>query len=121
VEHRFHPDSQMSGHHGLGDSVGDGGDAQRPRPVAVLFGYLHHTHRRWKVGPRREPIPDLVKIVLQIGLKLFDGDSIHSGCTFVLLHLLEGLPDLPLRDIKRLALRFQLVPPVPSGQFRLTE
>src|SRR5947209_13925087 len=72
--------------------------------------------------PRGHSVPDLVQIVLQIGLEGFDGLSVHSRCALVPLHLLEGFPDLPLRYIERLALRLQLVHQTPPRRIaRLIE
>src|SRR4249920_2872722 len=47
--------------------------------------------------------PDLIQIVLQIGLELLHRLTVHPGGTLVGLDLLVGLPDFPLRDIERLS------------------
>src|SRR5204863_9531006 len=70
-------------------------------------------HRRREVGARGEPVPDLVQVVLQIGLELRDRHHVHAGCALVRLDLLPRLPDSPLRDIERLARCFQLVHATP--------
>nr|WP_201749481.1 hypothetical protein [Micromonospora sp. 4G51] len=102
VEYWIHPDPQVPGYHRLRDPVGDGGDAEHPRAAAVLFRNLHRSHRRRKIRPRRHPIPDLVKVVFQIGLEVGDGLPVHPRRTLIALHLTKRLPDLPLRNLKRL-------------------
>jgi len=119
VENRLHADPQMPGHDRLGNPVSDSRDAEHPGPAAMLFRYLHRTHRRGEVGPRGHPVPDPEQVVLQIGLEVRDGPPIHPRSTLIRLHLPEGLPDLPLRNLKRLALRLQLahaVPPRPTAR-----
>jgi hypothetical protein len=102
VEHRLHPNSQVPGHHGLRDPVGDGGDTEHPRAAAVLFRNLHRTHRRREVRPRRHPIPNLVEVALQIGLEVGNGLPIHPRRSLISPYLSKRLPDLPLRNLKRL-------------------
>ena len=61
----------------------------------------------------------LYRVVLQIGLEAGDGLTVHPWRALICLHLPEGLPDLPLRNIKRLALRLQLAhaaPPRPTAR-----
>src|ERR1035438_3594827 len=60
-----------------------------------------------------EPVPDLVKVVLQIGLELRYRHPVHAGRALIRLDLLPRLPDSPLRDAKRLARCFQLVHATP--------
>src|SRR3954449_7958171 len=64
------PDLQLQRHHGLCDSVGHGGHPQCSGAPTQRFRYFHRFHRRRKVGSRGHPIPDLVEIVLQIGLEI---------------------------------------------------
>src|SRR5664279_1909840 len=88
MENRFHPRFQPQCDHRLSDSVRDGGNSKNPGPTAMRFRYLNSPYRGRKVRPRGHPIPDLVQIVLQIGLELLDGLTIHPGSTLVRLTLL---------------------------------
>jgi hypothetical protein len=103
VEDRFDLRLQMPGHDRLRDPVRDRGHAEQPGTRAVRFRYLHRPHRGRKVGSRRHPVPDLVQVALEIGLELGEGLLVHPGCALILFDLLVGLPDVPLRDIERLA------------------
>src|SRR6478752_10191606 len=61
--------------------------------------------------------PDLVQVVLQVGLERLDRYLVHARRTLVRLDLLPGLLDRPLRNVERLARRLQLVhttPPEPQ-------
>lgn len=58
VKMRLHPGLQVSAYDGLGDPVRDRRHPEHPR-AAVPLRYLHRTHRRREVAPRREPIPEL--------------------------------------------------------------
>src|SRR5207247_3968742 len=51
-----------------------------------------------------ESIPDLVKILLQLPLKILDRLSIGPCCPFIRFHSLIRFPDLLLRNTKRLCL-----------------
>ena len=89
---------------------------------AVWLRDLHRAHRRRGVGARGEPVPDLVQIVLQIGLEFHDRHRVHARCALVRLDLLPRLPDSPLRNIERLARCFQLVHATPPpGNLELIE
>jgi glutathione-independent formaldehyde dehydrogenase len=69
----------------------------------MRFRYFHRPHRRREVAPRRHPIPDLVKIALQVLLEVRDRASVHARCTLIALDLLPRLPYFPLRNVERLA------------------
>jgi hypothetical protein len=92
---------------------------QKARPgfscPAMGLRDFNRAHRRREVGAGGEPVPDLVQIVLQIGLELRDFHRVHAGCALVRLDFLPRLPDSPLRDIERLARCFQLVHAIPPG------
>src|SRR4051794_27972614 len=60
-------------------------------------------HRRRKVGARRHSVPDLVQIVLQVLLEVGDALPVHSRRALILLDLEPGIPEVPLRNIERLA------------------
>ncbi len=68
-------------------------------------GDLDRPDRRWKVGPRAHPIPDLVEVVPQIGLELAQRLPIHPWGALVGLDLPPRLPDHRLGNRKRLVLR----------------
>src|SRR4028119_2322035 len=78
-----------------------GGRPRRAGPPSPL-GDAPPPHRRREVAPRGQPVPELVEVVGEAGLELRDRLSIHSGRPLVRLHLLEGFPDFPLRDVERL-------------------
>src|SRR5258706_5667632 len=86
MEDRFDLRLQPAGHHGLRDSVRDGGHAEDPR-AAVCLRYFHRPHRWREVAPRRHPIPDLVKVVLQILLEVLDGTPSTPGAPLLALTL----------------------------------
>ncbi|MBC2586876.1 recombinase family protein [Rhodococcus aetherivorans] len=101
VEHLLHPRHQPVRHHRLGDPIGDRRDTQHPLP-AVAFRDRHRPHRLRMIRARGHPIPDLVQIVLQIGLELLEALPVHPRSTLVGGHLQPGLPHLPLVDLERL-------------------
>src|SRR4029077_11211969 len=70
-------------------------------------------HRRREVAPRGQPVPELVEVTGEAGLKLRNRLSVYASRSLVGLHLLEGFPDLPLRDVERLCLG-HAAPPVPG-------
>ncbi|RPK37217.1 hypothetical protein EES39_31090 [Streptomyces sp. ADI92-24] len=51
MERRLHPDSEMSGHHGLSNAVSDSGNAEHSCAATMLLGDLHRSHRRGKYVP----------------------------------------------------------------------
>src|ERR1035437_8903647 len=108
MENRFHTRQQLQRKHRLSDSVGHSRNPEDPGAPTVRLWYLHGPHRGWKVGPRGHPVPDPVKIVLQICFECLDGLPIHPSGTLICLDALVRLPHQPLRDLKRLVLRFRL-------------
>src|SRR5213595_1391940 len=64
--------------------------------------YLDRPHRGRKVRPRAHPVPDLVQIVLQIGLELAQRHLVHSRGTLVRRHLPIRLPNCLFGDVVRL-------------------
>ena len=106
---------QPPGRDRLGDSVRDCGHTEHPRSSAMRFRYFHRQHRRRKIAPRRHPIPDLIQVVLQIGLEIPDGTAVHARRPFVSLDLLPRLPYFLLRNSKRLAWRLQFTHTTPPG------
>src|SRR5215211_2520122 len=117
VEERLHAGLQVSAHDGLGDPVRDGRHPEHSR-AAVSLRYLHRAHRRGHVAPRRQPVPELVEVPLQVALELRDRPLVNAGRALVGLDPQPGLPNGPLRDIKRLRLR--LAHPAPPTRKRLT-
>ena len=116
VEEPFSPLLQHPGHHRLRDPVSHGRHTEHPGARPVRLRDLHRTHRRREVRPRRHPIPDLVQVALQILLEVGDRLPVHSGRSLVRPDFLPRLPDSPLRNLKRLARRLQLVHATPPRE-----
>src|ERR1700730_2516716 len=55
-------------------------------------------------------MPEPVEVVRKISLNLSNRLSVYSSRSLVGLHLLEGFPDFPLRDAKRLCLGHRALP-----------
>ena len=102
---RFHHRLQLHGHHRLRDPVRDRRHAQHSDPTTMRLGDLHRPDRRREVGSRAHPIPDLVEVVLQIGLELVEILTVHSRRSLVGRDLPPRLPDHQLGNRKRLVLR----------------
>jgi hypothetical protein len=117
VEHWLHPRLKVSVHDGLGDPIRDRRHPEHPR-AAVPLQYLHRAHRRGHIAPRRQPIPELVEVPLQVPLELLDRLLINAGRALVGLDPQPGIPNGPLGDHKRLRLR--LAHPAPPTRKRLT-
>ena len=109
MEHRLQQRLQVSADYLLGDAVGNRGDTQRSRPAGRLRN-VHPAHRWRHIAARRQPIPELVEVIGEPTLELLDRLPVHSSRSLVGLHTLEGLPDLPLRDVERLCLDQRLLP-----------
>ena len=120
MEDHLDPLRQLLGHHRLRHPVSDGGYAQHPGSAAMRLGYLHRAHRRRKVTSRGHPIPDLVQVVVQVGLEPLDRHPVHARRTLVRLDLLPGLLDRPLRNLERLVRRLQLIHATPSEPQRVS-
>src|SRR6516164_7370119 len=71
---------------------------------------LDETHRRREVTPRGHPIPDLVEVILQVGLERLDGLTVHPGGALVGLDPLVCLPDHLLGNRVRLGLSHRFLP-----------
>ena len=115
VEHRLHPRLQIDGCNLLRDPVGDRRHPEHPRPRAVRLRYLHRLDRRREVGPRAHPIPDLVEIILQIGLERLQILIVHPWPSIIVLDPPKRLPDHPLGNRKRLLLGLWHVFSLPPG------
>jgi hypothetical protein len=96
-------------HHRLCHAIGNGRNAERAC-AAVVLRYLDEPHGRWVIRPRRHPIPDLVKVALQVLFESRQGHTVHARSTAVRPHPLVGFPDELLRNVIRLRLRHQLLP-----------
>src|SRR3990172_2000058 len=101
VKIRLHAWLQIAFHHHLSDSVCDSRNTQRPR-LALALRNINPSHRRRKPAAGRHPIPDLIKVVRKISLKIRDRLPIHTSCALVGSHTLIGFPYLPFRNIERL-------------------
>ena len=110
MKQRFQQGLQVSPNNLLRNTVRDRGDAQRPRP-AIRLRNVHPAHRWRQVTARRQPVPEFVEIPSKLGFKFLDRLPIYSSRSLVGLHTLEGLPDFPLRYVKRLCL-LQAAPPI---------
>jgi site-specific DNA recombinase len=100
MEDRFCSRSQYYRHRSLGDPVGDTRYPKRPYATSA-FRYFHRPHRRRKVASRREPIPELIQVVLLILRELRQRLPVHTSRSLVGLDLLICVPHQNLRDIKR--------------------
>ena len=109
MEDRFDLRLQPTGRHRLGDPVRNTRNPKHPNPIALRFRYLHRLHRGRKVTARGHPVPDLVKIVLQVPLEVLQPHPIHTRRTLVGFHLPIGLPHLPLGNVVRLSQRLQFL------------
>src|SRR5664279_3134804 len=92
MEHRLHPLFEFHGHHRLGDSV---------------------RHRRRKVTPRGHPVPNPIKVVLQIGFEVLDRAPVHSRRSLVGLDSPVRLPHQVLGNTERLFLRLWFAHSIP--------
>src|SRR5262249_36031112 len=91
MEPRFQQRLKIPANNFLGDAVSDRRNSQWSRS-ALCFRNVHPTNRRWKVAPRGQPVPQLVEVVSQIGLKFPYRLSIYASRSLVGLHFLESLP-----------------------------
>ena len=110
MEHRFQQRLQISSDYLLRNTIRDRGNSQRPRS-AIGFRNVHPTHRWRHVTARRQPVPELVEVPGKPRLKVLDRLPIYSSRSLVGFHILESLPDFPLRNVKRLCL-VHAAPPI---------
>jgi len=82
--------------------------------TSTLLGDGDSSYRRRKVASRTHPIPDLVEIPRQVGLKLLDRLLIHTGRSAIGFHRLLGFEHHPLIDFERLVCRMHQDHPVSS-------
>src|SRR5215472_4882252 len=109
VEHRLQIRLQVAPGDLLGDTVGDRGNAQRARATVCLRN-IDPPHRRRKIAPRRQPVPELVEVVRKITLEVCNRLCVYPSRSLVGLHTFESFPDFPLGDVKRLCLAHGLLP-----------
>src|SRR5208282_446563 len=103
VEHRLQDWLQITPGDLLSNAIGHCWNAQWPRPAIRLWNF-DPPHRRRKIAPRRQPVPEPVEVARKVGLELQNRLPVHSSRSLVRLHTFEGFPDLPLGDRKRLCL-----------------
>src|SRR5262245_40203168 len=115
MKHRLQDRFQVASSDFLGDSVGHSWNTQRPDATTIALRNIDPPHRRRKVTPRRQPVPEFVEVVLEISLKLRNRLPVYSSRSLIGLHTLEGLPDFPFGDLERLCLVHGL--PFPVGQW----
>ena len=108
MEHRLQDRLQVTPGDLLGDAIGNRWNAQRPRP-AICFRNVDPPHRRRKIAPRRQPVPEPIEVTRKVGLELQNRLPVYSSRSLVRLHTLESFPDLPLGDRKRLCLVHELL------------
>src|SRR6202007_2550849 len=108
MERRLQTRLQVATGNFLSDTVSDSWNAQRAR-TAIHLRNIHASHRRRKVAPRRQPVPELIEVVCKISLKVRNRLSVYSSRSLVGLHLLEGFPDFPFGDVERLYLVHRLL------------
>src|SRR5262249_6459016 len=108
MEMRLHQWLQMHLDDHLRHAVSDRGNPQWSRAPASLRN-LDETYRRRQVTPRGHPIPELVEVILQVGLERLDGLTVHPGSALVGLDLLVSLPDHLLGNRVRLGLSHRLL------------
>jgi hypothetical protein len=75
--------------HHLRHTITYGGDSQQAYP-STLLGDFYRSNGWGKVAAGRHPIPDFVKVVLQVRLESFQALSIYACDTFVCFYLLKG-------------------------------
>src|SRR5215469_1185997 len=102
MKDRLHTGLQLQRHHCLRDSVRYGRHPEDSRPATMRFRYLHRTHRRRKIRPRRHPIPDPVQIIVPVLIELINGLSIHSRRALIRFDTTVRLPYKALRNVERL-------------------
>src|SRR3979411_1482660 len=88
VEHRPQHGLQAPTGHPLGNAICDSWNTQRPRPTIPLRN-IDPPHRRRKITPGRQPVPELVEVARKVGLELRNRLSISSSRSLVGLHTLE--------------------------------
>ncbi len=88
--------------------------------TALLLRYLDRPDRRRHVAPRGHPIPELVEVHRKVPLVRLDRLLVDPFRSPVGLDPSPCLPDQPLGNRKRLAIRFRLAHPVPPASPRLT-
>ena len=119
MKDRLHLGLQVQVRDRLSDPIRDRGHAEHSRP-AHLLRYLDRPDRRRHVAPRGHPVPDLVEVVPKVRLKHLDRLLVNPFSSPVGLDSSPCLPDQPLGNRKRLAVRFRLAHPVPPASPRLT-
>jgi hypothetical protein len=103
VEFRFHRGFYPGRYHSLRDAIADGRDAGHSGSRTMRLRDSNSLYRGREVRSRRHPVPDLVKVSLQIGLEFRQADFIDPGSALAGRHLQICLPHLLLGNIKRLS------------------
>jgi hypothetical protein len=112
VEAGLHERLKLSLDNRLGDSVGDSGNTQWPRPSSsISFRYVDPSHRRRMITARRKPIPELVEVVGKISLEVRNRLAVDACRSLVGSNPLVRFPYFPLRNIERLC-PIHEVPPI---------
>jgi hypothetical protein len=82
----------------------------RAKDAAVQVGSALLFYDLGVLGPRRQPVPELVEVARKINLEFCNRLSVYSNRSLVGLHMFEGFPDFPLGDVERLCLAHGLLP-----------
>src|SRR5262245_33357651 len=96
----------------LGDSVGDSGNPQWPRPSSsISFRDIDPPHRRRMITARRQPVPELVEVVRKISLEVRNRLAVDACRSLVGSNPLVCFPYFPFRNVERLC-PIHKVPPI---------
>lgn len=95
------------------------GNPQRPR-LAFALRDVDPPHRRWEAAAGRQPIPELVEVVLKVSLELFDRLAVHAGRSPIGSHAFERFPNFAFRNVERLC-PIHEAPPVAGWPHRRAE
>jgi hypothetical protein len=110
MKQMFHHGLQNPADHFLRNAVAYRRNTQRPRPT-IRLRYVHTPHWRRHVTARRQSIPELIEVIGEPSLKLFNGLPIYSSRSLVGFHMLKCFPDQSLRYLERLCL-VHAAPPI---------
>src|SRR5918996_2596132 len=111
VKDRLNDLLQLGRDHRLSDPVRHHrGHPQRADPAALLRD-LHQLDRRREITPRRQPVPQLVQVVVAVLVEPGQRLLIHPRGAAIGAHLAIRVPHGPLGNTKRLRLAHKLLPP----------
>src|SRR5580692_11302478 len=103
MEQWFQPWLKIPTDHLLRNAIGDRGHSQRSRP-AIRLRNIHPPDRWRHITPRGQSVPELIEIGGKPFLEVPDRLSVYASRSLVGLDPFVGVPNLSLRDVKRLCL-----------------